>query len=164
MMGIDPAGIVRPGHTNKGRSKMNIEIDQDKLCDFCKSINDSKMSMCEGSDCERMRELYLEDVGVTDTDGVKKTFEMLCPNDTISRLCISNAIPYVEIIRVNGVKKMNDNPLTINIGSDSMSIKESNVSSYRNTFIYKKDADIELEKECTKRIIALSKVIGSINK
>ena len=54
---------------------MTIEIEQDKLCDFCKDWNDSSMNMCEGTDCEKMTELYMEEHGITEEQQQKIELE-----------------------------------------------------------------------------------------
>lgn len=139
-----------------------IKIDQDLLCEFCKSYNDSSMSMCEGSECEQMTEHYLEDVGVTETDLAKKTFEGLNIGNNIYHLSTSENIPNINIYKVNGVSIDKVKEVTISYKSGFVRIKEGDVDTYENVFIYKKDADEALEKECTERIIKLSKAIGSI--
>jgi len=140
-----------------------IEINQELLCEFCKDHHDSDMNMCEGSECEKIAAMYLEDKGITEDNPEEKTFAKLCVNDKIYRLIEKRELPRIEQHTINSITAMNNDPMRVNYGSDSFNVPEDKAHSNttENFFLVKKDAKKRLDEVCTARIIALSKIIGA---
>lgn len=143
-----------------------IEINQDVLCAFCKNINDSNMSMCEGSECERMTDLYLEDKGITEDDPTIKTFGKLNVGDEIYILFLAKSIPEIKKYEVASISKISNDCLRVEYNEHNyidIQFDKTELNSLNDCFLYKKDCQKKLEEICTSRIIELSKVIGSLD-
>ena len=140
-----------------------IKIDQDILCDFCKDHNNSRMDNCEGSQCEEMAELYLDENGISDPSQGKRTFEKLNVNNIIYFLDIKLIVPEIKKRKLISIAKLVDNSIDIRHADNYIRIpeKSTNLSSIGQYHLYRADAQEELQKLCLERILALSKAIGS---
>ena len=139
-----------------------INIDQDILCDYCKKFHDSSMEMCEGSQCERMQEMYLDEMGLSEDNPEEKTFRKLKIRDKIYRLNASLIIPLIRMVKVNSLSMINNPPLRVHYDSDAFNVTKEALdeNNYMGNFLNKTDAKNALEELCTKRIVELAKVIG----
>jgi len=142
-----------------------IKIDQDTLCEYCTDYHNTNMEGCEGTECKKMTEMYLEEFGITEDDPEKKTFGNLRVGDVIYLLVSEPAIPEIKICRINSLEQMNNNPLRIHYDSTGVNIPTEKVDSdnSQSFYLYRKDCEQALEELCTERIINLSKAIGSNN-
>ena len=140
-----------------------LEIDQEVLCNYCKNHYDSNMDNCEGSQCENITETYLDELGIIEDDLNKKTFGKLNVGAEIYLLVHEPVIPSIKKLKINSISQMNDDPLHIHYESTGINIPNDkiNSSSSQNLFLYRKACQEKLGELCIKRIISLSRVIGS---
>lgn len=141
-----------------------INIDQDALCDFCKDYHDSNMSMCEGTQCEKITEIYLDDKGITEDDPNTKTFRKLNIGDKFYLLVHDQITPEIKVCIVNSLSQMNCDKFRVHYESTGFYVDKDKEDSCRthSHFLYRKDCEKALQEICIKRIVALSKIIGSI--
>ena len=144
---------------------MSIKIDQAVLCDYCKAYHDSSMDMCEGSQCEAMEEMYLDEHGIAEDPSSIKTFAKLNIGDWFYMLNCEGVTPEIERLRINSLSLMNDDPLKIHYQSACFNIAHGKMDTNEDGkhFLYKKDCEKALQEVCIKRIIKLSKIIGQIS-
>ncbi len=132
---------------------MKINIDQEKLCEFCKDYhnNQSIGDTCEGSFCEKMREYYLDDYGIIDESD---TFRQLSPGD------------YLYMINIDSLSKMKvesilqkESSIVINFDISSITVevkpndKESiDPGKLLKMFISKDEAIKNYEASITKKL------------
>ena len=140
-----------------------IKIDQDILCDFCKDHNNSRMDNCEGSQCEEMAELYLDENGISDPSQGKRTFEKLNINNVLYFLDYKPIVPKIVNLRITEIRRQDSGSLQISTKKEYINISQNkeDKSSSLGYFLYKTDAQKKLEELCLERILALSKAIGS---
>ena len=46
-----------------------INVEQDALCDYCEDNEINNRASCEGNSCDRARELYLDNYGISKPEG-----------------------------------------------------------------------------------------------
>ena len=141
-----------------------IEINQEMLCDFCRDYHDNNMDRCEGSHCERMTELYLEENGITEDNPEVKTFRKVRVNDKIYRLIDIDNLPMIEEYNIISINITSDKKLFLMFGPHGMTIENKDTNTQEDVFLIKKDAEKALEAICIERIVQLSKIIGKLGR
>lgn len=80
-----------------------MQIDQEVLCEFCKGYNDSNMANCEGSDCEDMKNIYLEDSGIDLEEG-ERYFKDLKLGDKLYYCILDKSTPEMQTKTVKSIE------------------------------------------------------------
>lgn len=81
---------------------MNIKIDQEVMCEFCKDHYEFPSSfMCEGGKCDEIKPIYLESNGLVEDE--KQTFSDLDPGDIVF-VIENDTIHEIEIDSINHLK------------------------------------------------------------
>ena len=141
-----------------------IKVDQETLCDFCtEHYEGSTTDNCEGRHCEDIREIYLEDKGIC-CENPDKTFGNLIIGQTIYLIYGTSEVPEICERVVDKISNNDGNFMIYYSPNSRIEIDDISLDSQGTAFVNKKDAEQELERICTKRIIELSKVIGSLEK
>ena len=150
-----------------------MKIDQDILCDFCENHfnrGTNWRSVCEGTKCKEVRELYLEDVGITDTSNNSPSFSKLRIGDEFyfldkTKMTINthkvNAIYALESLQVS------ENKVTIESNGCNFKVNKNdlgNNKTYTGIYLDLSECKRELKKLCVEKIIELSEIIGSLPK
>jgi len=144
---------------------MSIKVDQDVLYDYCKAYHDSSMDRCEGSQCEAIEEMYLDEHGITEDPLSVKTFAKLSVGDWFYMLDCEGVTPGIKRLLVNSISLINDDPLNVHYQSTCFNIARDKMDANEDGkhFLYKKDCGKALREVCIKRILELSKIIGQIS-
>ena len=143
-----------------------IEIDQKKLCEFCKS-NNYKAPFCtpELDICKGIEKLYLESVGITETPEPQeaKTFRNLSTNDKIYVITENYMIPEIKESNIGFIRKHENSGLCIESDGERFIISPANMDKSKTliSFLLKSDCKKRLDDICTARIATLQKVIDT---
>ena len=137
----------------------NITIDQETLCNFCCDYHDSESfkNRCEGSQCEKIREIYFDNFGIEINS--EKTFKDINLSDILYYIKEDKNIPEITKIKILKITKSTENEIIIS-SKDNTFYVNPNKNKTKNLFIKKSDALEAFETICTKRIIEISKAIG----
>jgi len=144
---------------------MAIEVDNEKLCDHCEDSNEHiRRDTCEGGFCEEAIESYLDENGIVDTDDKDKTFADLRVGDTVSRINLDNTVPVINKVEISGMYKENSGSLKIDFESSSFIVAKDliGLSVSQKNFVSYKECRAKAEEICIKRIVELSKAIGTL--
>jgi len=149
---------------------MSVEIDQNVLCDACKDHHDSSMDMCEGSQCEKMKDIYLDNLGIVDEGKEDVCFKNIKLGDKL--YLVQEGVPGSFVIAkcsgmviANPRLEIHNNSsycLTIDKDDFDKACVEKKLNSSRAFWLLKySDAVKKYEEICTENIITLSKAIGN---
>jgi hypothetical protein len=118
---------------------------------------------CEGEKCDEISVIYLDDNGITEDNPERKTFGQLVIGDRIYKLIKDEHIPSFSRRKVGGVSLESGDQLRFNFTGDYVTIGDKDSTEEGPYYIRKKDCEKALQELCMKRILRLSKVIGSIS-
>lgn len=145
---------------------MTVKIEEETLCEYCKAYHGNSMNNCEGKQCERMEELYLDEHGITIEGENIKSFSKACVGDKFYHLNNDEQLPHITIGTIGTIELKEDGNIQLQFKSVNYSIipkDDVSKAAYDDFYLNQKECERALEELCIKRIVELSKIIGSVN-
>ena len=138
-----------------------INIDQEALCKYCEETYAVSRDRCEGSHCNQAKESYMEKHELSTTI----FFKHLKIGDIFYFVKKDSVLPELREEKINLAKREENNALYFSSNNHCFSLNraEQIKTSKDDLFTSKTEAIAFIEELCIKRIISLSKLIGTIN-